>query len=124
MLSSQDLKERANLHKSLEGLKKLADMHWKKYRPKMYQALKKKGELEESINLATKNKWEVMQKIQKQLIEQGYTQQQAEDTAWELMREEWIILPEESSEEEEESEREIDFMKLLSMDKPPRNIIL
>jgi len=120
MLTGKELKEMASLYKTPEGLKRLAEMHWKKYRPKMFQSLKESGRLEESLNQAANDTWQAMQSIKTKLIEQGYTEQQAEDTAWEMMRQEWILLPEENEESEESGK---DFMELMSMEKPPREII-
>jgi len=61
----------------------------------MYRELKKNGKLENVLENAVRNTLEAMERVKAQLVENGYTPEQAHRTAWELLREEWILLPSE-----------------------------
>lgn len=83
-----------------EQLKEKARAHWKKHRPEMFKELKDSGELEESLNQAAEDTLDGMKQIEQHMIEKnGYTKDQAERCAWEMMREEWILISEGSPEE-------------------------
>lgn len=85
---------------SKEELKEKARAHWKKHNPQMFKELQASGELEESLNQAAEDTLDGMKQIEQHMIEKnGYTKDQAERCAWEMMREEWILLPEASPEE-------------------------
>lgn len=62
-------------------------VHWKRFRPKMYQGLEKSGKLEKAL----KNADELTKEAYGQAIEQGL----APDQARELTREQWAYLPDE-----------------------------
>ncbi len=86
-----------------QGYIKLADEHWKKYRPKMYQELKKSGQLQEALENAAKQTLEAELKIMEDLkaknpapedfLERVKYETWILETAWQMVREEWIILP-------------------------------
>jgi hypothetical protein len=80
---------------SEKELKELARRHWKEHRPKLFRDLQESGELEESLNLAAKNTLDAYQNMKSQLLKNGYKLNQAHETAWELVRKEWILRPSE-----------------------------
>jgi hypothetical protein len=106
-----------------EDLKNLAKGHWREFRPKMYQALQKSGELEKSLDLAVKNTVDAYQKVKQQLLEKGYEPNQAHQAAWELVREEWLLLPDEEQENDlKPGNLSNQFLDLMSNPKPPRSV--
>jgi len=85
---------------SIEGdtpdmLKQLAKEHWAKYRPKMYQRLQTTGVLEDLLERAVEFTREDMRHLEKQLRQQGYTEVEAREQAWQELRGKWILLPRE-----------------------------
>ena len=85
---------------SVEGdapdmLKQLAKDHWAKYRPKMYQRLLTTGVLEDLLERAVEFTREDMRTLEKQLRQQGYTEVEAREQAWQELRAKWILLPRE-----------------------------
>ncbi len=85
---------------SVEGdtpdmLKQLAKDHWAKYRPKMYQRLVTTGVLEDLLERAVEFTREDMRQLEKQLRQQGYTDVEAREHAWQELRAKWILLPRE-----------------------------
>ncbi len=106
-----------------EDLKNLAKGHWREFRPKMYQALQKSGELEKSLDLAVKNTVDAYRNVKQQLLEKGYEPNQAHQAAWELVREEWLLLPDEEQENGLKPGSLSDqFMSLMSSPSPPRSV--
>jgi hypothetical protein len=75
------------------GLK--AQRHWKEFRPKMVRELEARGKLMEALYEAQETTLDEMEKLTRQLRRQGLTPQQAETQAWEMVREKYILLPEE-----------------------------
>lgn len=73
--------------KKLDGWGRMAEKHWKEYRPKMYRELKKKGQLHKALYAAQ----ELSGNLMVDLTQQGL----APDQAWELVREQWLLLPSE-----------------------------
>ncbi len=97
------MEERPRYH----NLKRMANEHWKEHRPKMYRELKKSGQLEEALSEAARFTVEAEDRIFEQLKKQhSYpkTENNLEiaahynwlrNTAWELVREQYILLPSE-----------------------------
>ena len=83
-----------NLPSEVE-LKELGREHWKKFRPKHYRSLKKSGYLEEAVANAAKFTLEAYLVEKGRLSERGFSENQAHQVAWELVREEWLLLPDE-----------------------------
>jgi len=91
----------------VEELRKLADQHWKKYLPKMYQELKKEGTLEKMLDNAAINTAEAQIQTEMQLLQQNPPPKDflervrhrnwAKQTSWEIVREMWILLPAEEN---------------------------
>jgi hypothetical protein len=62
--------------------------------------LERSGYLEKHLEAASKNTIAAYQTTKAQLIEKGWNPNQAHWSAWELVREEWILLPDEEWERE------------------------
>ncbi len=75
---------------------RLAEKHWREFLPKLVAELEAKGLLHEMLIEAEGQTAEEMDRIRRQLIQQGWTPQQAHDSAWELVREGYIFLPPET----------------------------
>ena len=85
---------------SVEGLLEIAREHWWKYKPKTCRELEKAGELERILQQAAEMTHEGIVQLRQDLEKQGYTPDQAFLTAWELMRDEWTIVPSEEETDE------------------------
>jgi hypothetical protein len=75
---------------------RMAEKHWREHCPNLVRDLEAKGQLHAMLltaEEATKN--EMIELIQ-QFRTQGLTAQQAHDRAWEMVRENYILLPPES----------------------------
>lgn len=90
----------SNWELNVDQLKELAKAHWKKHRPKLYRNLKKSGELEKRAENAAKFTLNAFNLEKEKLLKKGWRPQEAGQTAWELVREEWILLPSEEWERE------------------------
>ena len=76
----------------LEELKDLARSHWKEHRAKLYRNFKKSGELEERIENAARFTLNAFNVEKERLEKKGFDPNQASEIAWELVREEWILV--------------------------------
>jgi hypothetical protein len=74
----------------------MAEKHWREFLPNQVAVLKVKGKLHELLLEAEEKTGEEMDRIRRQLIQQGWTTQQAHDSAWEIVRNRYIFLPPES----------------------------
>jgi hypothetical protein len=74
----------------------MAEKHWREYRPKMVRELEAKGQLQVMLAEAERKTKNEMAELRTRFIQQGLTPQQAHDRAWEMVREEYILLPAES----------------------------
>jgi hypothetical protein len=74
----------------------MAEKHWREYRPKMVRELEAKGQLQTMLAEAERKTKDEMAELRTRFIQQGLTPQQAHDRAWEMVREEYILLPPES----------------------------
>jgi hypothetical protein len=73
---------------------RLAEKHWREHLPKMVQELEAKGQLQEMLLEAEEKTKDEMEEITRKLMsEQGYTPDQAERAAWEMVRERYILVP-------------------------------
>lgn len=68
-------------------LARIADQHWQEHCPRMYRELEDSGQLDEMLDAVQENTASML----KELIAQGMPYNQA----WELVREQWLLLPEE-----------------------------
>ena len=75
----------------------MAQKHWREHRPKMVSELEAKGQLQEMLLEAERKTKDEMAELRTRFIRQGLTPQQAHDRAWEMVREEYILLPAEET---------------------------
>jgi hypothetical protein len=81
---------------SLTQYGRMAEKHWREFRPKMVRELETKGLLHQMLLEAEEKTKDEMDTLMRQLRQQGLTAQQAHDQAWEMVRERYILLsPEE-----------------------------
>jgi hypothetical protein len=84
------------IHLTQYGL--MAERHWREFRPKMIRELEAKGTLMESLFEAQERTLEEMEALTRLLeTEQKLTPQQAHEQAWEMIREKYILLPQEDA---------------------------
>jgi hypothetical protein len=74
----------------------MAQKHWREHRPKMVRELERKGILHKMLLEAEEKTKDEMVALRIELMKQGSTAQQAQDQAWEMVREKYILLPPES----------------------------
>lgn len=74
----------------------LAEKHWREHCPKMVRVLKQKGLLHQMLLEAEDKTKDEMATLRMELMKQGKTAQQAQTQAWEMVREKYILLPQES----------------------------
>jgi hypothetical protein len=76
----------------------MAEKHWREFCPAMVRQLEMEGRLMEALWEAQETTLDEMETLTRRLeTEQKLTPQQAETTAWELIREKYILLPPEES---------------------------
>jgi len=75
----------------------MTQKHWREHRPKMVSELEAKGQLQEMLLEAERKTKDEMAELRTRFIRQGLTPQQAHDRAWEMVREEYILLPAEET---------------------------
>ena len=72
---------------------RMAEKHWREYCPKLVRDLEAKGQLHAMLLEAEEKTKDEMIELTQQFTKQGLTPQQAHDRAWEMVREEYILLP-------------------------------
>jgi hypothetical protein len=82
---------------SLTQYGRMAEKHWREHLPKLVQELEAKGQLHEVLLEAEEKTKDEMYQTLRDLQKQGYTPQQAHDAAWEIVREKYILLPQEQA---------------------------
>jgi hypothetical protein len=82
--------------KALTQYGTMAEKHWREHRPKMVRELEAKNQLHEMLLEAEQKTKDEMAELRTKFIRQGLTPQQAHDRAWEMVREEYILLPPET----------------------------
>ena len=75
----------------------MAEKHWREFRPKMVAELEAKGMLHQMLYEAQEKTKDEMYDLRTLLMKQGLTPQQAQDQAWEMIRERYILLPSEDA---------------------------
>ncbi|HUA66410.1 MAG TPA: hypothetical protein VME24_11210 [Alphaproteobacteria bacterium] len=73
-----------------------AEKHWREHRPKMVRELEQKGLLHQMLLEAEEKTKDEMATLRLELMKQGKTAQQANDQAWEMVREKYVLLPAET----------------------------
>ncbi len=76
----------------------MAETHWRDHRPRMVRELERKGTLRETLLEAQERTLDEMESLMRDFRKQGLTPEQAHNQAWELVREKYIFLPEETPE--------------------------
>jgi len=75
---------------------RMAEKHWREHRPKMVRELERKGLLRQMLLEAQEKTKDEMATLRLELMKQGKTAQQANDQAWEMVREKYVLLPAET----------------------------
>ena len=76
----------------------MAERHWREFRPKMVAKLEAEGRLTEALWEAQETTLDELETITRKLEkEQNLTPGQAQAIAWEMIREDYILLPPEDS---------------------------
>ena len=81
------------LMKSLTQYGQMAEKHWREFLSQMVAELEAKDLLQTMLEEAERKTEMEMDQLQRQLMKQGLTAQQAHDRAWEMVRERYIFLP-------------------------------
>ena len=71
---------------------RMAEKHWREFRPNMVKKMEATGELQEMLYEAQEKTKDEMADLTQKLIRQNYTPDQAHRTAWEMVRERYILL--------------------------------
>ena len=72
---------------------RMAEKHWREFRPKMVRDLERKRLLHQMLLEAEAKTKNEMAELRIQLMQRGSTAQQAHDQAWEMVREKYLLLP-------------------------------
>jgi hypothetical protein len=70
----------------------MAEKHWREFRPNMVKQMEATGELLEMLYEAQEKTKDEMADLTQKLIRENYTPDQAHRTAWEMVRERYILL--------------------------------
>jgi hypothetical protein len=74
----------------------MAEKHWREHCPDLVRALEALGQLHTMLLEAEEKTKDEMIDLTQQFRKQGLTPQQAHDRAWEMVRENYILLPPET----------------------------
>jgi hypothetical protein len=75
----------------------MAEKHWREFRPTMVKEMEAKGILPEMLLEAEEKTKDEMYDLTMGFMREGMTAQQANDRAWEMVRESYILLPAEET---------------------------
>ena len=73
-----------------------AEEHWRRSLPRMVAELEKKGQLQEALREAEERTAMELDDLRRHFLQQGLNQEQAYQTAWEIIRERYVFLRPES----------------------------
>ena len=76
---------------------RMAEAHWREHCPRLVRELERTGQMTTSLLEAQNRTLDEMEQLMRDFRKQGLTPQQAHDQAWELVREKYILLPEEKT---------------------------
>ncbi len=79
---------------------RMAERHWREFRPQMVRELEETGRLKEALYEAQERTLDELVALEDQLTAQGLTMDQASRQAWEIVRERYILLPPENEDED------------------------
>jgi hypothetical protein len=71
----------------------MAEAHWREHLPRRVRELEAQGRLLPALLEAQEQTASAMDRLMRDLSQQGLTPQQAHDRAWELVREQYLLLP-------------------------------
>ena len=71
----------------------LAEKHWRRFCPRLVAELEAKGQLHAMLLEAEERTEAELDSLRRHFIQQGLTPRQAQDRAWEIVRERYIYLP-------------------------------
>jgi hypothetical protein len=71
---------------------RMAEKHWREFRPNMVKQMEATGELQVMLYEAQEKTKDEMADLTQKLIRENYTPDQAHRTAWEMVRERYILL--------------------------------
>jgi hypothetical protein len=74
----------------------MAEKHWREFLPRMVAELERKGRLRELLLETEEKTVAEMDDLRRHFMQQGLTPQQAQNRAWEIVRERYIFLPPET----------------------------
>ena len=74
----------------------MAEKHWREHCPNLVRELEARGQLQTMLAEAERKTKDEMAELRTRFIQQGLTPQQAHDRAWEMVREEYILVPPEA----------------------------
>mgnify|MGYP003579608284 FL=1 len=83
----------------ITGYGMMAEPHWREHRPNMVRELEAQGKLEAALYEAQERTLDELLALEDKLTAQGLTTDQASRQAWEMVRENYIILPAEEDDE-------------------------
>ncbi len=72
---------------------RMAEKHWREFHPNMVREFQTKGILHQMLLEAEEKTKDEMAALRIEFLRQGLTAQQAQDRAWEMVREKYILLP-------------------------------
>ena len=72
---------------------RMAEKHWRAFRPKMVADLELRGHLHQMLLSAEDQTEAELDCLRRKLMQGGLTPQQAQDRAWEIVRGRYIFLP-------------------------------
>ena len=75
---------------------RMAEQHWREFRPKMVAELEATGRLHAVLLEAEEQTETELDSLRRHFIQQGLTPRQAHQRAWEIVRERYLFLPPES----------------------------
>lgn len=82
--------------KSLTQYGFLAEKHWREFLPKMVAELEANGQLHTMLLETEEKTASEVDSLRRHFIQQNLTPQQANELAWEIVRERYIFLPPEN----------------------------
>ena len=71
---------------------RMAEKHWREFRPNMVKQMEATGELQAMLYDAQEKTKDEMADLTQKLIRENYTPDQAHRMAWEMVRERYILL--------------------------------
>ena len=71
----------------------LAERHWRTWLPRRVAELERTGRLQAMLHEAAERTMTESEELQRHFLQQGLTPSQAQQRAWEIVRERYLFLP-------------------------------